>query len=369
MSRSALRPLGELLASKAGPVSLLPSRAFSTSQSHALRATFSETENPELNATLKEIQEKIVFPGYLPTEQKERVFDVKNRSVLEKNPVILELDDIEYKFPPLNVMKDIPNSKKIYRDAIKQMKTPQDWDNFAVLLAGYKKASIKLKPSDYALAARRAAGTGNITAILECIKQEDKTGFPLELESAHRMLHVINQSKILESSGAKSQTTQASKWCETLLDLDARRVGGKGYHQVAFAPLFSGMVLFNKLCAVKVGHIDASIAADQVRLVKSIWDRVDRDPGNFKKGPYNDNYKKLPGIPYVVSMYMHAEMDGQVLRAISLAKELGIEEAGSLAFIEDILDTWVPTKAAPGAEQQYKEKVEITRNLPLDGTA
>ena len=170
----------------------------------AVRAVFSETENDELRNVLKMIQEKIILPAYLPEKQRRIVFDPKKRSYLEQNPIIIEVDGLEHKFSSIDRFKDVENSKKALSRALEHMHTPEDWTNLGPLLAGYRRAGIRLKAKHLGKIVRVAGTRGQIFAVIECAKQSDKTGFTLKNpEVVARVFAFINDkiSKAARETG------------------------------------------------------------------------------------------------------------------------------------------------------------------------
>jgi hypothetical protein len=205
--------------------------------SPGLRAVFTETQSPELNEVLKEIQEKIILPAHLPEKQRKLIFDPKMTNYIQQNPIVIELDGLEHKFKTINRFRELPNSKKIFYQSIALMQTKEDWDNLATLLAGYKKAGIVMKPHYYSRLIRAAGRRGQIHSIIDCVKQSSKTGFTLSCD-AHiiQLLHFINKEK----------PETAVKWTDGILDLLQRREKASELN-----PLVLGQVLFAQVTDVQ----------------------------------------------------------------------------------------------------------------------
>ncbi|KAK7422393.1 hypothetical protein QQX98_001672 [Neonectria punicea] len=231
-------------------------RNFSSTSAFGLKAVFTETDNPELNETLKNIQEKIIFPAYLPEKQRKLVFDAKSKTFLQQNPVIIELDGLEHKFTTLDRFKDIPNSKMALFDALKFMKTKEDWDNLGTLLAGYKKAGIRVRPAQYMRIIRQAGRNDQIYSIIECVKQAQKTGFELNsMEYIITLLSLISKQKITGAAPGTAKPVDGLRWTEEIIDLLQRSPHVNedlpASQQAHNHPLIRGQLMFAQASAVQ----------------------------------------------------------------------------------------------------------------------
>ncbi|EGX96819.1 hypothetical protein CCM_01477 [Cordyceps militaris CM01] len=288
----------------------------------------------------------MIFPAYLPQKQRKIVFSPKMRTFMQSNPIVIEVDGIEHKFSPIDRSKDIPNSKKSFSQAMSLMETPEDWANLGTLLAGYKKAGVKLRSQHYGKIIRRAEETGNIYAVIECAKQAEKTGLKLQThEMVVRLLAAINDRIV---SGGHAATPQAVKWMEVALDLLYRpeQVMHRDVSadtKVHASRLARGLVLFTRASAVSAKQATAESAAvellllkDEVELLKTLW--KDADLKNISSLPEFavlnpdavEKHKNLNGASYV-------SIVAQNLKAISLARELAPAEAQELGAVEAAL--------------------------------
>ncbi|KAG5977294.1 hypothetical protein E4U55_006899 [Claviceps digitariae] len=284
-SISALRSLGCQKGSVAsGLASRRWHRNFSSTASNAVRAIFTETDNAELNSILKNIQDKIILPAHLPEKQRRIVFDPKKRSFLEQNPIVIEVEGLEHKFSPIDRFKDIVDSKILFNKALHNMHSADDWANLSTLLAGFKKAGIKLRPDDWGKIVRKAGTTGHVFPIIECAKQSDKTGLFLNnAEVVARLLAFVND-KISNSPGEVAEVKQAVKWVDMVLELLQRpehAVKGQTRERLHYLRLVRGMVLLARASFVNTGEAskqDLDSLRYEVTLLKALWeDAVDKD--------------------------------------------------------------------------------------------
>ncbi|TQV99506.1 hypothetical protein V2A60_004977 [Cordyceps javanica] len=371
---STLRVLGRVNGSLARQGTSC-AKTFSTTTPCGVRATFVETENAELNEVLKTIQEKTIFPAYLPQKQRKIVFNPKMRTFMQSNPIIIEVDGIEHRFSPIDRSKDIPNSKKSFNQAMNLMETPEEWANLGTLLAGYKKAGVKLRSQHWGKIVRRAEETGNIYAVMECAKQVEKTGLKLQThEMVVRLLAAINDKIV---SGDQAATIQAVKWMEVTLELLHRseQVAHRDVSadtKVHASRLARGLILFTRASAVSakqaVGEdaaAELTLLKDEVELLKTLW-----------KGADLQNLNSLPEFAVLdpEAVQKHKNLNGasfigtvaQNIKAISLARQLAPTEAQELHTIEAALSEYL-TQYATNDKRRDASWAEVFERIT--GTA
>ncbi|KAH6888584.1 hypothetical protein B0T10DRAFT_56701 [Thelonectria olida] len=351
----AVRPLAGLCnASTAHPV-----RHFSSTPSLGLRAVFTETQNPNLNEVLTKIQEKIILPAHLPEKQRKMIFDPNMRNHIKQNPIIIELDGLEHKFTFMNRFHDLPNSKKAFREVLDLMQTKEDWDNLAILLAGYKKAGIKLYKFHYASMIRRAASRNQIHTIIECVKQSSKTGFNLSQDT-----HIIQLFLFV----GKEKPETAVKWNDEILNL--LQLSGQASE---LNPIALGQVLFAQAANVQ------NKTANQVEVTKETaqlkdsaqhlaqwWSRQlaenESVPASIVKlAPQKESKESkkrkdtlnLSGIELIQAIAMN-------IKGMSLAREILGDAAKDLEPVEQKLETHVREFVKETAENGLYREVWAT---------
>lgn len=146
----------------------------------------------------------------------------------------------------------MPNSKKAFAHALTLMETKDDFDNLPILLGGYQKAGIVLRPNQYTTVIARAANRGQIAAVIECLKQSPKTGFELEFDA-----HVI---QILMSVCKSQRPSVAVKLIDVLLDILRR-----SEHKVAkdLHPFSMGLVLYAQAKLVEVKKAQEDVTSEE----------------------------------------------------------------------------------------------------------
>ncbi|OAA67380.1 hypothetical protein ISF_03556 [Cordyceps fumosorosea ARSEF 2679] len=268
------------------------------------------------------------------------------RPFMQSNPIIIEVDGIEHRFSPIDRSKDIPNSKKSFNKVMNLMETPEDWANLGTLLAGYKKAGVKLRSQHWGKIVRRAEETGNIYAVIECTKQAEKTGLKLQThEMVVRLLAGINDKII---NGNQAATVQAVKWMDMTLDLLHRQDQVKKREAAADAKVHAsrlarGLVLFTRASAVSakqaVGEdaaAELTLLKDELELLNTLWKNADlKDLASLPEfavlNPKAvEKHKNLNGAAFVGVI-------AQNMKAISLARELVPAAAQKLHTVETAL--------------------------------
>ncbi|RCI11655.1 hypothetical protein L249_7213 [Ophiocordyceps polyrhachis-furcata BCC 54312] len=355
-------------------LSTCPRRQFgSTSPACAIRAVFSQTDNEELNAILKKIQETIIFPAYLPAKQRKLIFDARARDELEMNPVIIEIEDQKYRFPPLDRSKDVPKVSTAFLDAVYKMQTPRDWENLPTLLAGYLKAQIQLRSSVYGKMCRVAARTGNIQAIIECAKQSKETGFAFRTwELIHRTF-VANNARIYENSGDRRKMMQAYSQVVVLLDLLHRPehtvVESNSRSRPQFSPLVRGMHLYALCSAIKAKQLDGKDAEkdmdhlrEELKQFTPLWNEaaisdISSIPEVQSSCPSEDT-KRSTQIG--VNGYTYLQLMLQVARGCEMAVELVGDDARYLNRVRDAIIAHVAefVRSAWGRDETWDDLYE-----------
>lgn len=291
------------------------------------------------------------------------------KSYLQQNPVVIEIEGLEHKFSSIDRFKGVANSKGILMKALAKMKTREDWSNLGPLLAGYKKAGIKLQPNHWGKIVRVAGSTGHIYAILECAKQADETGLQISgYETTVRVLANIND-KIVLSDGSSSEAVQALKWSEIVLDLLQRpqRTESKG-SKVQFSRVVRGLTLYSRAAAIKamqaaeqdVGH-QLTLLKDEVELLKTLWRDV--DTSNLKQvedfsrlNPVVERESEVRDVPKALNGSAYVQALAQNIKGLSVARELLGTEAQELQKVE-------------GAIAQHLEQFVAEANQRKEGWA
>ncbi|RGP67503.1 hypothetical protein FLONG3_8472 [Fusarium longipes] len=354
---SAFRPLANMRVPSANPA--LQYRRFSATPTRCLSAVFAETENPELNKILIEVQEKIILPAYLPEAQRKIVYNPSKSDYMRRNPVVIELDGLEHTFSPIDIKKDIPNSKKALAAATKIMQTKEEWDNIATFLAGYKKAGIRLKREHYESLIRRACAAQQEYSIIECAKQTDKTGLILNSDNSIILLMSSVNQKIYNSTQEEGAILRSLKWNRLIWELIQRPEHQKMDHLESRPhwtrsphqnPVVRGTLLFSQAHAIQVQQAAGEPVEE---LSKELRNNVEFIANAWKKNPGLDKLNVRGQKLFwkdALSPFYYVRALAQNIKAMELAQEIIGDDAKSLAPIRDTLEKETENFIKAGSE-------------------
>lgn len=178
--------------------------------------------SPELKKILRDINEMVILPEYLTEEQRKKIYRLKYKKELERDPITIEIDGKKHEFRYRDMVRDRPSVKKGVVRAIDHMRSRQDFArNLFPLLEGcYSVAKLKpASPSVFNMIIRRAGDQGAIGAVLECIYKADQTKFFLQ---THRMINELFfqlQRPAWESGWDRETTEKCLRRINKVLDL------------------------------------------------------------------------------------------------------------------------------------------------------
>ncbi|KAG5998444.1 hypothetical protein E4U52_000090 [Claviceps spartinae] len=332
-------------------------RSFSSSAAHnAVRPIFNKTQNEELDAVLKTIQNMIILPAYLPEKQRKLIFDPAQRAYLEKNPVIIEVSGLEHRFAPINPFRDLENSKKLYNKAIDNMRSREDWENLATLLAGFRKAGIKLKPEHWDKTVRLAATQGYVNVILECAACAEETGLFFRKPEVVARVLAFSNDKISSKPTSNAEAKKALKSVELVLDLlqrpgHAYNPGEPTHKRMHFSRLVRGMVMYARAAYVQTCQEptakDKELLRDDALLLTTLWkDALDKDLSQVmefaKLNPtmvrMTEGEVRKAKVPEGLNGSAYIQVVAQNIKAMKVAQEILGEEAASLSPIVEVLE-------------------------------
>ena len=191
--------------------------------------TFTETSSLELDNLLSLLRRKVMLPAHLSKTQQDLIHNPKNIRQLSAEPVTTEIAGEEFQLEHIDISKDVPPARKSLIEAINLMKEKRDWDNLPSILAGFKKAKVRLFPYDYNKIVRKAGLAGRCDVLLECVRRVSDTGFRLKHGEMVSELMWQIQKKAVESDWDRKQTEKSLSWAEmiTVFMEDPKHSGGR----------------------------------------------------------------------------------------------------------------------------------------------
>lgn len=307
---------------------------------------------------LKEIQESIILPAYLPQKQRRIVFDPAKRTYLEQNPIDIEVEGHEHRFKSIDVTKDVPPARGMLWKALSAMKTREDWANLGTILAGFRKARIALSLDQQAKLMRRATTSGQLGVLIECLKQARETGLYVINKEQLLTLYLAVNRKIHDANGDLAEIRQATRWGEIVLELIQRpenmektTAGRDTRSFLHFSALARGLLLHARVSLAKARQQaeepiggDLVTIKDDLVLLNSLWAPHLRDGtplsdlGEVKE--LNPSYapKKPDGLERSVNASAYLHNLAWVIRGIKFGEELSSVEAAPLLPLVESLD-------------------------------
>lgn len=186
-------------------------------QKHGAVPAFSETSSPELDGILATFRNKVFLPAHLSKQQQDLIYKKKNQRLLSVEPVTARISGEDFQLEHIDKVKDLPNTRRAFFEAVDLMKEKRDWDQIPNLLQGLKNAGTNLKPHFLLILIRKAAVVGRMDVMIECARRVDATGFRLNDPELVAALMWGIQCKAITSEFEAKETKKALAWAEMLL--------------------------------------------------------------------------------------------------------------------------------------------------------
>ncbi|KAK4106838.1 hypothetical protein N658DRAFT_461806 [Parathielavia hyrcaniae] len=305
-------------------------RWFSTSPTHRAAKhviSFGESSTPELSKLLDTFRYYIVLPTYLAPEQRKKIYKPKLKDYLQNDPVTMEIDGETYKFRHIRMAADLPNTRRLVKQATNAMTTKQDFQNLPALLEGCERANRKLSTAIWTAMLRRAAMHKSLPVIMDCIKAVKRTGFKLDRSEVINELLVWLQIPAIESGWDEDKTRVAFKQVRLVLNLmesDENHLPRKK-DELAFPFYRDPQVLAHRLhmAAARAVHhkkgedVDGQVAKYAQELV-TLWPEgaglLDLQPA--------ESYKNREKMWYLINRNQYLWHASPVLNGLTLAAQV-----------------------------------------------
>lgn len=178
--------------------------------------------SPELKKILRDIHEMVILPQYLTEEQRKKIYRLKYKKELERDPITIEIDGKKHEFRYRDMLRDKPSVRKGVNQAVEHMRSRQDFARhlFPLLEGCYSVA--KLKPAGPGLLKKiigLAGDHGALGAVLECIYKAEKTKFFLQTHEMVNELFFQLQRPAWESGWDRETTEKCLRRINKVLDL------------------------------------------------------------------------------------------------------------------------------------------------------
>jgi hypothetical protein len=279
------------------------------------------------------MQQKIILPSVLPLAQRKKIFRERYKEKLELEPIEIEIDGKRIKFRYLDYRKgEVPNTRKIFFQALDNMKTKDDWQKLPKLLEALQhNARRKFEVSDWPKIVRKAGSSGNLGPVIEAVKRPERTGFKLDMSEKVQEIMTYIVWEAAEAGWSISSLNTALKSAERVLEI----LNGEGHElhtrdkeraelikdrfplkkdpQVLATPLFLTAML-----AVKHGKTEH---ADKMRryaqVIVSLWPE---GKGLLELHPH-EAYVDVEGTEYMMEKNKFTLVASPILKGFDLAME------------------------------------------------
>jgi len=196
-------------------------RAFSRSAVSHKRAlpVFLEASSPQLSSLLTTTNAKVLLPRHFTKEQAQLVFKPANRARIEAEPLEITIGDVTLTLEHIDVNKDIPSYKAVFRDVIRSSKSPEDWENVLRLMEGFRNAGIPLKIDMKENVVRSLSKAGMSHLILKALQRPEHTGLTMTEWGTVRQILIAVRHKATQADWEKEDLKKALKMAELVVEM------------------------------------------------------------------------------------------------------------------------------------------------------
>lgn len=283
----------------------------------------------------------------------------------------MEIDGEVLKFRHLNpVGGDVPSAWKSAMGAIQRFETDADYANLQPLLEGIHNTRHGLTRDFYAKMVRVVGSRGRVYELVECARGAARTGFRLDgSEKVNEVLHFV-QLKAAGAGWTKTQTEQALRWAEVVVDLledeahqPKRWAVAEGDlplgrdPQVLMAPLHLAAALVVKSGDETVVEKVDKYAKDVVRLWPEGKGLKDLHPEKFYRDGATMGYFRDPNkfVALAAPLLHGLEMAAQAVSVPELSSQLRSRSETLAAEIAAARGLASATKKAHRGEAVYEK--------------
>ncbi len=181
--------------------------------------SFPQTSNAKLDKTLAEIRQLIILPSYLSFDQRKQMYKQKYKEKLESDPITMQIDSEIIRFRHVDIFS-LPNTQKIFKEALSEMRTPEDFRLIPKLLEGIcVHAGRKLPWQELVRIVRKTSSNDCLYVALDCVAASKRTGFRLTRSEVVNDLLTALQKDVIDSQYSEEKTRKALAWSERIIEM------------------------------------------------------------------------------------------------------------------------------------------------------
>lgn len=271
--------------------------------------------------------------------------------------MIATIAEEDFQLQHIDRRKDLPNSKKSLRQAIRLMKEKKDWVNLPNLLQGLRVAGTNTNsPEIKGIILTKITAVGRQEALLECLRRVEDTGMQLKEPNFAIRVMLAMQMRAFTTDWHDQELAKALKWAEKVVELmeSPKHAGSRilaGENDPRLQPEVIGILL--ELAAVRaVKHLESR---DVDGKVAEYGTRLLGTPLDFKTPAEETEYELNPWLWAHVPV-LHGIYEAlRVLESSSAVAE-GLQKKG------EVLDAMVSTyyeKLASIASKGGKQLISL----------
>ncbi|KAH8894940.1 hypothetical protein GQ53DRAFT_804549 [Thozetella sp. PMI_491] len=180
---------------------------------------FPPTSNTELDNTLAEIRRRIIIPSYLSAEQRHKLYSQRYKEQLDSDPITVEIDGEVLRFRHENLFT-LPNTRKLFLSALRNMKTAEDLKLLPRLLEGIcVQAGRKLPWEDLNKIIRKTQLQGCFYVALDCVAASKRTNFRLTRSEVVNNLLTALQEEAINKDFERESTEKMLAWSVRVIEM------------------------------------------------------------------------------------------------------------------------------------------------------
>lgn len=110
---------------------------------------------------------------------------------MRDDPITVEIKGEEFRLEYIDRTQGVPATKDTLMRFSKICRNGNDWSNLPALFQGFRTANRKIETSTVLSVIRKAGRYGHMAAVVECLRQLEKTKFPTDVEVLEDVLFWI----------------------------------------------------------------------------------------------------------------------------------------------------------------------------------
>jgi hypothetical protein len=168
---------------------------------------------------LAEIRRHIILPSYLSAEQRYKLYSQRYKEQLDSDPITMEIDGEVLRFRHVNLFT-LPNTRKLFLRALRNMRTTEDLKLLPRLLEGIcVQAGRKLPWEDLNKIIRKTQLQGCFYVALDCVASSKRTNFRLTRSEVVNNILTALQEEAINKNFERDATEKMLAWSARVIEM------------------------------------------------------------------------------------------------------------------------------------------------------